>query len=127
MAGLVLWGAFQSPAQARDMATSIIRQLTGQGFVNVVQERTLLGRVRITATRNGGFREIIFNPKTGEILRDFWQPGADAEEDIDLIDDDLVDDVDDVDDDKDDKDDRDDKDTDDGGGGKGGGGGGDDD
>ena len=105
MAGAVLWGAFQSPAQAGDLAAAIVRRLTKQGFVDVVQERTLLGRIRITATRNGGFREIIFNPNTDEILRDLWQRGPDEEEDIDLINEDFEE-AEDVKDDKDeDKDD----------------------
>jgi hypothetical protein len=35
-------------------------------------EKTWFGRNRITGTRDCGSREIIVNPKTGEILRDFW-------------------------------------------------------
>lgn len=33
---------------------------------------TLLGRARIVATSQDGYREIIVNPRTGEILRDVW-------------------------------------------------------
>ena len=127
MAGLMLCGAFQSPAEARDLTATIIQQLTRQGFVDVAQERTLLGRVRITATRNGGHREIIFNPNTGEILRDLWQPGVEDAEDIDLIDEAFVEDVEDVgkaDDGDEGGDDKDGQDGDGKGGGKGGGGGG---
>ncbi len=61
-------------AAAQDFVSEIIRQLRKQGFRSVVQERTLLGRVRITATRKDGKREIIVNPRTGEILRDLWMP-----------------------------------------------------
>lgn len=61
-------------AQAQDFVASVVAQLRAQGFRSVVQERTLLGRVRITATRKDGKREIIINPRTGEILRDLWLP-----------------------------------------------------
>lgn len=53
---------------------SVIGQLRGQGFGSVQQETTLLGRVRSIAERNYGRREIIVNPRTGEILRDLWTP-----------------------------------------------------
>jgi hypothetical protein len=51
---------------------AIVAQLTQQGFAQIVVETTWLGRVRILATRPDGLREIILNPRTGEILRDLW-------------------------------------------------------
>lgn len=59
-------------AQAESYADGIVRQLKRQGFDRITVERTLLGRVRIVATSREGRREIIVNPRTGEILRDLW-------------------------------------------------------
>ena len=59
-------------AQAASFAEDIVAQLTQQGFRDIAQETTWLGRVRIVATRSDGVREIILNPLTGEILRDLW-------------------------------------------------------
>ena len=74
LAGLVSGLTLAGPALAGDVIDSIVRQLKKQGFRSVVQERTLLGRVRIVAKRKDGTREIIVNPRTGEILRDLWTP-----------------------------------------------------
>lgn len=60
-----------TPALA-DYSQDVVRQLTEMGFDDVEVSRTLLGRVRITATGENGQREIILNPRTGEILRDLW-------------------------------------------------------
>ena len=116
--------AFGAPAMAEGVADGIVRQLKRLGFRNISQERTLLGRVRIFAQRKDGQREIIVNPKTGEILRDLWMPLADGEGGITIIDDrhGKSDDDDDDDDDHDDDDDDDDDDSSGQGGGNGGGG-----
>jgi hypothetical protein len=66
--------AIGTPAMAESVVESIVGQLKNLGFNGIVQERTLLGRVRITALRKDGQREIIVNPNTGEILRDLWMP-----------------------------------------------------
>ena len=52
---------------------SIVQQLRNQGFTQIEVRRTLLGRSRIVAQSNRLYREIIVNPSTGEILRDFWR------------------------------------------------------
>jgi hypothetical protein len=57
------------PAYA-DYQGQVIRQLRKQGYRNIVVTSTLLGRLRITASRADGSREIVMNPRTGEILRD---------------------------------------------------------
>ena len=76
LSGVVAGLMVVTPASAQDdYASGIVDQLRRQGFQSVLQERTLLGRVRITATRSDGRREIIINPRTGEILRDLWMPG----------------------------------------------------
>jgi hypothetical protein len=72
MAGLAVGLLGGAPAFAEDVVASVKRQLRSLGFRSIVEERTLLGRVRITATRKDGVREIIVTPKTGEILRDLW-------------------------------------------------------
>ena len=59
-------------AFAASYADDVIKQLTKQGFFNIAVETTWLGRVRIFASRGDGQREIILNPRTGEILRDSW-------------------------------------------------------
>ena len=65
---LLAGGAF-----AATYAEDVVRQLTKQGFYNIAVDTTWLGRVRIHADRSDGQREIILNPRTGEILRDSWQ------------------------------------------------------
>ena len=61
-----------APVFAQDLVQSIVAQLREQGFDTVITETTLLGRIRILATRDDGQREIILNPTSGEILRDLW-------------------------------------------------------
>jgi hypothetical protein len=63
-------------AYAQSFTDSVVDQLRRQGFSSISVGRTLLGRTRIVAEGNGGRREIILNPRTGEILRDFWQSGS---------------------------------------------------
>jgi hypothetical protein len=134
LSGLAAGIVLAAPAFAADVVDSIVRQLKKLGFRDVEQERTLLGRVRITARRKDGRREIIVNPKTGEILRDLWMPTSGKDGELNIIDDRGRDDggKGGDDDDKDDDDDHDDDHGDDDNSGKGGGnsghgGGGDDD
>ncbi|EKE71209.1 PepSY domain-containing protein [Celeribacter baekdonensis] len=68
-AALTMGGA----ALAQPAEDMILAQLRQQGFKKITVGRTLLGRTRFVATGNGQRREIILNPVTGEILRDFWQ------------------------------------------------------
>ncbi|MEO8241492.1 MAG: hypothetical protein ABI832_04220 [bacterium] len=63
-------------AMAMSFADDVIGQLTSQGFSSISMQTTWLGRVRIVAFRDGGQREIILNPRTGEILRDSWTAAA---------------------------------------------------
>ncbi|MEI6799459.1 MAG: hypothetical protein WCO04_09630 [Pseudomonadota bacterium] len=60
------------PAFSASFADAIVAQLTVQGFTNISVQTTWLGRVQILALRSDGQREIILNPRTGEILRDLW-------------------------------------------------------
>ncbi len=74
LTGLVATTALAGPAFAQDFVGGVVSQLKTQGFRSIEQARTLLGRVRITASRRDGHREIIVNPNNGEILRDLWTP-----------------------------------------------------
>ncbi|MFL4472196.1 hypothetical protein ACERZ8_20775 [Tateyamaria armeniaca] len=111
------------PALSGPIEDSVVRQLSEQGFSRIEVSRTWLGRSRIVSRRGDLVREIILNPLTGEILRDYWrsqhggdgptlfnppagQAGGGGEDDDDYDDDDYRDDDDD--DDDDDEDDGDD-------------------
>ena len=129
---LVLVGA-PHVAAAQSVQEQIVGQLRAQGFTEISLNRTWLGRVRVVALRDGLRRELVFNPQTGEILRDYWadlddtkprlfNPGGgsssggginDDDEDDDDEDDDDEDDDDEDDDDDDDEDDDDDDDDED--------------
>lgn len=75
--GLVLAVALMGhPAFAKDFTEHVLEQLQDQGFGAIQVERTLLGRTRILADSGTGRREIILNPRTGEILRDLWIPAS---------------------------------------------------
>lgn len=63
---------------AASIEDDIIAQLKKQGFTDITSETTWLGRLRILAWRNDGSREIVINPRTGEILRDQFT-GLDGE------------------------------------------------
>lgn len=123
-----------SEAEAQSILDSIARQLREQGYSRIEVSQTWLGRVRFVARGNGLRREIVVNPATGEILRDYWEPLSRGEDGGGRLfdpggsasagdDDDRDDDDDDRDDDDDDDDDGGDDDggDDDGGGDDGGG------
>ena len=74
-----------SPVFAQDIVQSIVGQLRQQGFVTITTETTLLGRVRILAISADGQREIIVNPRSGEILRDLWIASANGVVPIQII------------------------------------------
>jgi len=77
---VVLAGA--AAARADEVTESIARQLRRQGYSEITVTRTFLGRDRIVATSPTREREIIVNPRTNEILRDYTEvqdgEGADA-------------------------------------------------
>jgi len=58
------------PGFAQDFEADILAQLRGQGYAGIALSHTWLGRTRIVATLRGELREIVFDPNTGEILRD---------------------------------------------------------
>lgn len=69
IAALVLSGA--GAALAGSVTEAITEQLRGQGYTQVTVTRTFLGRDRIVASGPAREREIIVNPRTNEILRDY--------------------------------------------------------
>lgn len=60
-----------SPAFADGLESDLVAQLRRQGFYQVEVSRTLLGRIRLVAQSDTRWREVIVNPSTGEILRDY--------------------------------------------------------
>ena len=93
-------------AQAQTAPDRIVQQLRDQGFDEIEVTRTWLGRVRIVAEEDDTLREIILNPNTGHILRDYWVALDDGDDDDDRHEDDDRDDDDDDDDDDEDRDRR---------------------
>jgi hypothetical protein len=78
VAGLLGPAAHASAAQER-----IIAELQEQGFSRIEVSRTLLGRTRIVAEGEGVEREIILNPASGVVLRDFLKRHDDGDVDDD--------------------------------------------
>ena len=64
------------PGSAQSVELQIARQLRRAGYKDISVRRTLLGRVRITARRGSQSREIVVNPSTGAVLRDFTKDGS---------------------------------------------------
>ncbi len=60
------------PCFASGFQDEIVATLRAQGYDQITVEVTLLGRVKITAFKMSNQREIVINPRTGEILRDLW-------------------------------------------------------
>ncbi len=59
-----------SPAAARDPAQAVADKLAALGYRELRIRRTLLGRIRINGRRGRETREVVLDPRTGEILRD---------------------------------------------------------
>lgn len=60
--------AYSDTASVRDR---VIAELRDDGYTEVRISRTLLGRLRFVARRRDAVREIVVNPNTGVILRDY--------------------------------------------------------
>lgn len=70
---LAVWvlAAISSPTWGRTIEEQVLASLEGQGYVILEQGYTFLGRLRIVAENGMYHREIVVNPGTGEILRDY--------------------------------------------------------
>ena len=77
LAQLLLWGG-ASTARA-DRAEEIVTRLRAEGYQQVDVSRTWLGRLRILAEGPQGAREIVVDPRNGEVLRDYAAPPSAAE------------------------------------------------
>lgn len=84
--GLMAAASLGLPAWA-GYADDVVAQLTLQGYQDITMTRTWLGRVRILAFRDGGTREIVLNPRTGEILRDLWTAMDGSTRTVSIVDD----------------------------------------
>jgi hypothetical protein len=67
------------PVRAETPEQSIMASLEAQGYHLVVRDRTWLGRIWMIVESDDLRREIVFNPGTGEILRDYAVMLAQAE------------------------------------------------
>jgi hypothetical protein len=76
---------FPLSASADQIKDSIVSQLRSQGFTRIEVSRTLLGRARVTAKSPTLDREIIYNPVTGEILRDYWTERGNGHTGVTLV------------------------------------------
>jgi len=63
--------AFAEVGSGLSPAEEILSTLRQRGYRVLEDERTWLGRQRIVVEKNGARREVVFNPGTGEILRDY--------------------------------------------------------
>ncbi len=59
------------PGFADAISDRVVALLRAQGFEVIQMDRTWLGRIWILAESKDVRREIVFNPATGEILRDY--------------------------------------------------------
>lgn len=70
---LALSVAFLSalPVQADGLKDRIIADLVDEGYTEITIKRTLLGRALVVARQGNQTREIVFNPATQMVLRDY--------------------------------------------------------
>lgn len=68
-AGSLLLGSAAFAATSPE--DQVARAIKGDGFRITSQRRTLLGRVRFLAVRGDTQREVVMDPSSGEILRDY--------------------------------------------------------
>ena len=73
-------------ASAQSLRDTILSELRQQGYTEITIRRTLLGRTRIVAESDQFYREIVFNPSTGTILRDYWRRKLDSKAQPQILD-----------------------------------------
>ncbi len=56
---------------AQSVTDQVVQQLRAQGYSEIVVTRTWLGRLRFVSERGDFVRELVINPQTGEVLRDY--------------------------------------------------------
>lgn len=70
-AAVLVLGAFVVAVDAQTAKDQVIRELTELGYREFTVQKTWLGRVRIVARGQEGEREVVLNPSTGVVLRDY--------------------------------------------------------
>ncbi|MCR9109936.1 hypothetical protein [Marivita sp. XM-24bin2] len=78
--GLLASVVLPATAFAQTAEDQVIDQLKRQGYRRITLGSTFLGRTRIVATGPRGRREIILNPSTGAILRDYLDRSDDDDD-----------------------------------------------
>lgn len=68
---VALWVGMQGAGWARTVEQQLLASLQAQGYVILELGYTFLGRLRVVAQSDTIRREIVVNPGTGEILRDY--------------------------------------------------------
>ena len=68
---VALWIGLVGAGFARSVEDQLLATLRAQGYMIVEQGYTFLGRLRVVAENGEIRREIVVNPGTGEILRDY--------------------------------------------------------
>lgn len=63
-----------APVAAETLQDQLTAQLRAQGYHSITASSTWLGRLRVMALIGNERREIVINPYTGEILRDYQGP-----------------------------------------------------
>lgn len=69
--GAMLWAGLSGAVWAKSVEEMLLASLEAQGYVIIEQGYTFLGRLRIVAVNGEIRREIVIQPGTGEILRDY--------------------------------------------------------
>lgn len=69
--GLAFLAAMAVPGWAQTPEEMIVASLEEQGYHVVTRDRTWLGRIWLLVENGEVRREIVFNPGTGEIMRDY--------------------------------------------------------
>lgn len=73
-------GASAQNARWDTMQAQVVEQLKSQGYADIEVSRTWLGRMYIEAKNGSHERQIVINPLTGELLRDYWRAESSEEE-----------------------------------------------
>jgi hypothetical protein len=68
---LILYFSLSVSASATEFRDAMLDQLTTEGFKIKAVQNTFLGRLKIYAIREDIGRELVINPYTGEVFRDF--------------------------------------------------------
>ena len=68
---MILWGGMIQTGWALTVEERLLAGLQAQGYTVIEKGYTFLGRLRIVAESSEIYREIVVNPATGEILRDY--------------------------------------------------------